>query len=395
MTAHHNMGPSSASRWLACTASPKAIQDAGAGSSAGFAAAEGTVAHLVTEWLRTGEIRHAEEVVGETVAQDGFGIVIDEEMARHASGFCARWAQVPGEAYVEVEVDLDPWHPTGFGTSDHIIVNEEERILHVVDFKYGKGVKVFAEENPQMRLYALGAVNSVGWMHGLDWQKAPEGWEVRMTVDQPRLGHLDTWSEPLTSLLAWGAEYVRPRSVQAQAGEGEFAAGPHCRFCPLSGDCAEQSAHLRQSALADFDRLPPERVYEMTNAQIGALLDEMDDIKRWLASVEAQGKARAMDGNPPVGRDGPYKLVEGRKSRDWAEPDVAEQMLAGLLGDRAYEKKFVSPAKAQKLLPKAEWPGLSNQLVVTKPGAPTLAPATDERQPYTSAEADGFQYLES
>ena len=393
MSRHHRMGPSSASRWLACTASPQAIADAGIEDKAGLAAAEGTVAHLVTEWVRNGEIGHASEALGQVVEQDGFEITIDEEMVEHTTAFVEYVRQFQGTPYVEVEVALDPWHPTGFGTADHAVIDEDRKIIVVIDFKYGKGVKVSADANPQLRLYALGVVGTLGWLHGLDDDVDTSDWTVVTGVHQPRIGNIDAYQESLPDLLHWGTEYVQPRSVAAQAGEGEFVPGEHCRFCPLSGRCAAQTAQLRNETLADFDRLPAEKVYELSDEALGSLLDELPQLQNWLKSIEMQAKARVEAGRPVIGKDGPYKLVAGRGSRDYTDPAEAEAWLVKQIGeDKAFERKLLSPAKAEKLLPK-ELRVSFGELTTKRAGAPTLAPATDARDPLPSADGD-FAKLE-
>ena len=390
MTAHHHMGPSSASRWLACTASPRAIFDAGVEQKAGLPAAEGTVAHLVTEWVRTGVVGHASEVLGEVIEQDGFEITVDEEMVEHATAFCEYCKQFTGTPYVEVKVSLDPWHPSGFGTADHVAIDEERKQIAVIDFKYGKGVKVNATANPQLRIYALGAVGTLGWLHGLDDDF--DGWTVTTAVHQPRIGNIDEWQEPLIDLLHWGTEYVQPRSVAAQNGEGEFVPGEHCRFCPLSGQCAAQAEQIRTEALADFDVVPAEKVYQLSDEQLGRLLDEAPQIRTWLSSIEAQAKARVEAGRTVPGKDGPYKLVAGRGSRQYEDAAAAEGWLVEQLGEKAHQKTLLSPAQAEKLLPK-KLRASFGELIVKRLGAPTLAPATDARDPLPSNDGD-FENIE-
>ena len=336
---HHNMGPSAASRWMECTASVKATE--GMEQEPSRAAAEGTVAHTVTELLRLGRIADARDMEGQVIEQDGFEITVDEEM---------------------------------------------DGVIHVVDFKYGKGVKVDAQRNVQMRLYALGAVHSLGWLYGIDGPKGHK-WTVKTTIYQPRIGHIDTEELPLEELLEWGRTVVRPAAIEAQSDEGRFKAGKHCRFCLLSGSCAEQARHYRQEVLGDFEDLT---AATLSDEQLGELLDEMDMLKKWLTSIEQEAKARAQQGRPPVGSDGPYKLVEGRKRREWTFESDAEFVLKHHLGEQAYEKTLLSPAKAEKALGK----GVDiSDLIRQLPGAPTLVPASDKREPIPSADGD-FDNLE-
>lgn len=379
---HHNMGPSAASRWLQCTASVKATE--GIEQDPSRAAAEGTVAHTVTEMVRLGRVADARDMEGQVIEQDGFQITVDEEMVIHANAFAEFCGQLPGDAYVEEQVSLDPWIPGGFGTADHVAIGDG--IIHVVDFKYGKGVKVEAQGNAQMRMYALGAVHTLGWLHGID---GPDGhpWTVKTTIYQPRIGHFDTEELPLGDLLDWGRTVVHPAAVEAQSGKGRFKAGKHCRFCLLSGSCAEQARHYRQDVLGDFENLDQTTI---TDEQLGKLLDEMDLLKKWLTTIEQEGKARAQQGRPPIGADGPYKLVEGRKRREWTFPSDAEFVLKNHLGDQAFEKTLLSPAKAEKVLGKDV--DISD-LIRQVPGAPTLVPATDKREPLPSADGD-FKAIE-
>jgi len=379
---HHNMGPSAASRWMQCTASVKATE--GMEQAASRAAAEGTVAHTVTELLRLGRIADARDMEGQVVEQEGFQITVDEEMVIHANAFAEFCAKLPGEAHVEEQVSLDPWIPGGFGTTDHVAIGDG--VIHVVDFKYGKGVKVDAWGNAQMRLYALGAVHSLGWLYGID---GPNGhpWTVKTTVYQPRINHIDTEELPLEELLEWGRTVVHPAAIEAQSGKGRFKAGRHCRFCLLSGSCAEQARHYRQDVIGDFEDLD---VVTISDAQLGELMDEADMVRKWLTAIEQEGKARAQQGRPPIGADGPYKLVEGRKRREWTFESDAEFVLKHHLGEQAFEKALLSPAKAEKALGS----GVDiSDLIRQLPGAPTLVPATDKREPLPSADGD-FDNLE-
>lgn len=379
---HHNMGPSAASRWMECTASVKATE--GMEQEPSRAAAEGTVAHTVTELLRLGRIADARDMEGQVIEQDGFQITVDEEMVIHANAFAEFCVKLPGEAHVEEQVSLNPWIPGGFGTADHVAIGDG--VIHVVDFKYGKGVKVDARGNVQMRLYALGAVHSLGWLYGIDGPKGHK-WTVKTTVYQPRIGHIDTEELPLEELLEWGRTVVRPAAIEAQSDEGRFKAGKHCRFCLLSGSCAEQARHYRQEVLGDFEDLT---AATLSDEQLGELLDEMDMLKKWMTSIEQEAKARAQQGRPPVGSDGPYKLVEGRKRREWTFESDAEFVLKHHLGEQAYEKTLLSPAKAEKALGK----GVDiSDLIRQLPGAPTLVPASDKREPIPSADGD-FDNLE-
>lgn len=379
---HHNMGPSAASRWMECTASVKATE--GMEQEPSRAAAEGTVAHTVTELLRLGRIADARDMEGQVIEQDGFQITVDEEMVIHANAFAEFCVKLPGEAHVEEQVSLNPWIPGGFGTADHVAIGDG--VIHVVDFKYGKGVKVDARGNVQMRLYALGAVHSLGWLYGIDGPKGHK-WTVKTTIYQPRIGHIDTEELPLEELLEWGRTVVRPAAIEAQSDEGRFKAGKHCRFCLLSGSCAEQARHYRQEVLGDFEDLT---AATLSDEQLGELLDEMDMLKKWMTSIEQEAKARAQQGRPPVGSDGPYKLVEGRKRREWTFESDAEFVLKHHLGEQAYEKTLLSPAKAEKALGK----GVDiSDLIRQLPGAPTLVPASDKREPIPSADGD-FDNLE-
>ena len=372
--AHHRLGPSASSRWLNCPGSVKAtahIED-----TATEFAAEGSVAHLVTEWVRE-QGKPASHFIGREVEQDGFKFTIDQEMADYCQSFVDFCEAHPGDVFVEVKVSMDPWIPGGFGRADDVRVDQKSKTIYVTDLKYGRGVEVKAKGNSQAKLYALGVYNTLGWMYGVD-----ESWSIVNTIYQPRIGNISQ-DDPISvaDLIQWADEVVAPAAKLAASDGAPFKAGSWCKFCKINGTCSERARLMQEEHLADFAVLKEEAQMgvEMDNEQMGRILDMAGQIRNWLSDVENAAMQRCQAGNPPVGADGAYKIVTGRSSRDWRDPVQAQSVLIDLVGEEnLWVKKMASPAQIEKVVGKKN--ETVAELVETKDGKPTLAPASDKRQ---------------
>ena len=374
--AHHPLGPSASSRWINCPGSVLATQDIEETTSE--FAAEGSVAHLLTEWVRQDGCP-ATTFIGKVVEQDGFTFSIDKDMADYAQAFVDHCENYPGDAYVEVKVSMDPWVPGGFGRADDVRIDAENQTIYVTDLKYGRGVEVKAKNNSQAQLYALGVYNTLGWMYGVD-----DSWSVVNTIYQPRIGNIDS-DEPVSiaELVAWADAIVAPAAQMALSEGAPFKAGSWCTFCKIRGSCTERAAMMQREHLSDFDLLTDdlaitEEQTTMRPDQIGRILDAASEIRSWLDAVEEQAMAMMKDGRAPVGGDGAYKLVAGRSSREWVDADKAAAVLRGIVDpDQLYVKKMITPAQAEKLIGKKN--DVLPELISTKQGKPTLVPASDKR----------------
>lgn len=366
MTAHSKLGASNAHRWLACSGSVNAEKDI-SDSTSPFAE-EGTRAHDLAELALTTS----------DTALDAFA---DQEMAgfvRVYTDYVRQLSAGSDLTLIEQRVDYSPWVPGGFGTADAIILRGNT--LHVVDLKYGRGVQVFADNNPQAMLYALGAYNEIG--HIADIQT------IHISIVQPRLDHISEWEIDLDALLRW-AEWVTQRAEVTQADDAPRSPGEaQCRFCKAKAACKALADHVNAVLMTDFDAMDelvnPDT---MTDAQIAKALEAKPLIDGWLNAVTAHVTDRLEAGNGFPG----FKLVAGRTSRRWDDDDAAKDALTGMIGDDAVVTKVISPAQAEKILGTKRKADIAD-MIITSPGKPTLAPESDKR-PTINASIDDFQVV--
>jgi hypothetical protein len=276
--------------------------------------------------------------------------------------------------FIERRVDFSEWVPGGFGTADTIVMDDDR--IHIVDLKYGKGVAVFAENNPQAMLYALGAYADFMFMGDFK--------TIRISIVQPRLDSISEWEIGVTDLLKFG-ETVRQAAEATEAPKAKRIPGEkQCKFCKAKADCPALMKLTSDTLMADFDQLdeatPPNR---LDDEQMRVALENKHLIEAWLLSVENFAKERLAMGEPFPG----FKLVEGRSVRGWSDDGVAGDILEYHLGETAFTKKMVTPAQAEKLLGKAR-KGLIQDLIVKPPGKPSLAKETDPRPAITATISD-------
>lgn len=375
MTAHAYLSASGAHRWLLCPGAPRL--EAGAERVESEYAAEGTRAH---------EIAHAALSTGRTAAECA-GPDDPDEMPGYVQQYVDFVNALPGHKLYETRVDFSPWVADGFGTADAIAI--KDGIATVVDLKYGKGVPVYAEENPQAMLYALGTVNDLAFLYEID--------TVRVVVFQPRIDNVSEWTVSTAALLQWAESVVRPAAAAAMEPDAPCVPGEkQCRFCDAKSVCAALASWSLDTALGGFGPAAPATDAESVSRVVGALTpDELADaygrvslVETWLKGVKAGVLQRLHDGREVPG----YKLVAGRANRDWVDVGAAERMLKRVLGAaNAYEKKLLSPAKAEKALGvKKDGDKRVNKHVETVPGSPTVATASDPRPAIQINPADGF-----
>ncbi len=264
---------------------------------------------------------------------------------------------------MEVRVDFSDWVPEGFGTCDCLIISDG--VLEVIDFKYGKGVRVEAEGNSQMLLYALGAVALYGDLFDFD--------TIRTTIFQPRISEEPSTDEfHIKDLLVWGDNYVRPQALLADAGGGDYMPSEEaCRWCRGKEQCKARA----EKNLALFDEAPDVNLLNVDEA--ASILEKAKDLKAWLNDLEALVFATLSEGSPV--KD--WKLVEGRSIRQYAdELKVAKALKkAGYKEAIFYEKKLLTITALEKALGKKEVAEVLGELVIKPEGKPTLAPMSDKR----------------
>lgn len=358
---HALLSASGAHRWLACP--PSARLEASLPESTSPAAEQGTVAHALAEWKLRRALHQAPamkpvsdwiDTEMETLTDDYVAFI--QERLREVGKRCA-------DPVVLIEQRLDFSHivPGGFGTGDCVIIAEPT--LQIIDLKYGQGVLVDAEHNPQLMLYALGALNAFGSLYDIS--------EVAVTIYQPRRSNVSTWTISVTDLETWAEETVKPRAVLAAAGAGEFAPGEHCRFCKLAPTCrARAQANL---ALAQHEFAPPP---ELSDAEIADVLTRLPELKAWASDVEAHALSLAVN----QGKTWPgFKLVEGRSIRKYMDEEAVAAAAEAAGVTDIWQQRLKTITALEKQLGKKRFNELFAGLVVKPAGKPSLVPETDKR----------------
>lgn len=359
------MSPSSSERWLNCTPSARLAE--AAGSKTSEYAEEGTTAHELAEyalksWIYGTFYPECDEMpVPDEIAKNKY---FSEEM-RDSVGEYVNF--VVGEfyemqkgplggsvaTYLEEKLDISKYAPDSFGSADVTLLSPS--VLHIVDLKYGKGVKVPAE-SPQFKMYALGAL--VKFNNGSIKY-------VRMSVGQPRLHHYDTIEMSVPDLLEWAAKVLQPKAKLAFEGKGKQVVGGWCQFCPVKATCRAQKDEIAH----DFEEHPDTLV--MTDEEIVDMLGKLDRYKSWLESLNQYAYAEAMKGKKWDG----YKLVEGRTARKIVDPDkVRNILLKEYLEDEVLNISLKGITDLEKLVGKKVFTAKLGKYVKSQPGAPKLVP---------------------
>ena len=369
MNKHALLSASSSHRWLNCPPSARlceTYEDAGSDY-----ALEGTDAHALCEYRLKKMLGQEAEDPTENLSY------FNTEMSDCADGYVEYISELLTEAkktcadplvIVEQRVDYSRFVAEGFGTADCVIIGDGT--LHVVDFKFGRGVKVEAEGNPQMRLYAIGALEIFDALYDID--------TVSMTIYQPRLGNISTDVISKADLYEWAETVVVPTAELAFAGDGEYHCGEWCAFCKAKTDCRERAQANMELARYEFKRPPL-----LTDAEVADILGKIDELISWANDIKSYALEAAVDGKTWPG----YKIVEGRSVRKFTD----ERAVAGTLvaaGYDPYEQKLLSMTELQKMLGKNTFDELLGGLIYKPQGKPTLVPATDKRPEMKTAKAD-------
>lgn len=359
--AHAKLGASKAHRWMTCPASVKL--ESNLPDSASFFAQEGTAAHALAE-----ECLLKQKPPEEFIGAEFEGFTVDEDMANHVAtyvDFCN--SQEGDEAHVELRVDYSQWAEGGFGTADYVSI--ADGVLHVIDLKYGKGIKVNANRNEQLMLYGLGAAHA--FSDKVD--------TVNMTIVQPRLDHIDTYSMRTKDLFKWADDVVKPAAELAMSTDANFnPTKKACHFCKAKPTCRHLAKHNYNLTLGSFENLDEPLVVNTAHLlsveEISNLLPKMDALIGWAQSIQKHALKLLLDGSTLPN----FKLVAGRSQRKWLDVKIAEEQLITLLGDEAYVSKLISPAQAEKAMGKVQLSEIAN-LIHKQEGKPTIAPDTDPR----------------
>ena len=360
--AHALLSASSAARWLTCT--PSAVAATLYPNQDTAFTREGTLAHEVAE----AEARYMLD--GDAPL---WPTTVPAEMVRCAEAYRDYLQELIRDdsavVLLEQRVDFSPWVPDGFGTADCIIIQGSR--MDVVDYKYGQGVEVLAEENPQMKLYGLGALNDFGLVYNVQ--------EVGLHIFQPRMNNVSSWSLPAAELLRWGEVAVAPTAAMAAKGEGRYATGPHCRFCPHAGSCAALAEDCTSLVCVPGTNSKA-AIRSLAPWQVADILAAEPMISAWLKAVKERALSQLLDGEEIPG----FKVVSGRSTRTWADDLEVGRVLeaAGFSREDYTKTETLSPAAMEKAIGKKKVAELLSMHILSNPGAPTVAPASDKRKPF-------------
>lgn len=380
---HALLSPSSASRWLQCT--PSARLEEQFSDNAGDAAAEGTLAHGLGELL----IKYQLKLISKAVFNKEFKAIennkfYDTAMQEHAENYAAFVIERFNEAkshtadavlYLEQKLDMTKYVPEGFGTGDAVII--ANGVLDICDLKYGKGVAVFAENNPQMKLYALGALDEFDFMYDIN--------AVRMTIYQPRIDNISSWMVDVAELRAWAEEELKPKAALAFHGQGAYTAGTHCQFCRAKATCKANADFNLEIAKHEFKA---ERL--LSDEEIADILTRAPMFTTWLNSVLEHALDQAVNHNKKYPG---FKLVEGRSNRAYTDE---EKVAAFLIKEHNYPedliyqpRKILGITAMEKALGKGVFAStLGLKGFITKPpGKPALVPVSDKREEINSVQS--------
>lgn len=373
--AHALLSASGAHRWLVCT--PSAKLEEGFPDTTSEAAKEGTLAHELAElkarhYFYTPDFgkkkytTRANKLKKEDLWKDEMERYTDEYLD-YLKVTALNLNTAPYVA-IEQKLDLGNWIPEGFGTADCVMVYGNT--VHVFDFKYGKGVQVDAEQNPQMLLYALGAYAAYKMLYPIE--------QICMTIVQPRIDHVSEWTCTLEELLSFG-EKVKERAALAIEGKGEYHPDEKaCRFCRAKAQCRARSDFNVKKAF-NIGEMPP----LISAEEAGKRLLELQDIVKYQKDLHEWALSECLAGKDVPG----WKAVEGRSVRDWSNMDAAFDKLIKsemTMEEMLYEKKPLTLAQVEKLIGKKDFQDTVGEFVAKKSGKPTLVKESDKREAITN-----------
>ena len=263
---------------------------------------------------------------------------------------------------IEQKLDFSDYVPEGFGTGDLVVVGNGT--LHVVDLKYGRGVIVSAEKNPQMMLYALGALSLFDMLYDIE--------KVSMAIVQPRVDNFSTWEITVEELLKWAEEELKPKALLASTGGGEFCAGDHCRFCRAKNQCRARA--VKNLELLKYEFQDPAL---LTDEEIAEIIGLADELAKWAGDIYTYATALAIN----EGRewDG-FKLVEGRTRRKFTDEDAVAETAKSVGYTDIFKQSLITITEMEKLMGKKKFNDILGNLVEKPKGKLTLVPETDKRQ---------------
>lgn len=373
---HALLGPSSAHRWLSCT--PSARLEEGLPDTGSSYATEGTLAHRLGELLLRAEYEGTDitEELAEVQADPQYSPAMMEHMEGYVAFVAERYADAKSHCpdprlYVEQRIDVSEYVPDGFGTTDCVII--ADGLMDVIDLKYGAGIPVSAEDNPQMKIYALGCLLAFSLFYEIT--------AIRMTIYQPRLDSISTAIIDRDKLEAWAEQFLKPRAAQAYAGEGPFAPGElTCKWCKAGATCKARAEYQLELAAKDF-----QDAALMDNDEIAEVLERLPGLLAWAKQVKDFAEDAAINhGEKFPG----FKVVEGRANRRYVNEGAIARRLkkAGFATADIYKpKELLGITAMEKLVGAKKLAELVGGLIEKPAGSPTLVPMSDKRPELNTA----------
>lgn len=375
---HAVLSASGAHRWMNCN--PSARLEETVENTTSEYAEEGTLAHALAElklrkyFVETGMAKktYTEEfnkLKKHKLWQNEIDSYTDEYVD-HVKAIAMSFDTNP---YIEIEkkVSFEGYVPEAFGTADTIIINGDR--LYIIDLKYGKGVPVYAENNPQLMLYALGAYLEYSLFYGIK--------DIEMHIIQPRLENISVFSIKTEDLLNWAENEVKPNAERAFAGKGKFRPGEHCRFCKVKGSCRARAENY--FALEELK----EKGALLSNDEKAKALQRGAELDKWLGELKAEIFTAIEKGEEVKG----WKIVQGRSAgRKFTDTDTAVGKLKehGIKEEMLYERSLLTVPKIETLVGKKDFTEWVGDMVVKIPGKPTLVPESDKREAISKRKAE-------
>lgn len=375
--AHSPLGPSSAERWINCPGSVALTRDLPDVDSE--YSIEGTAAHTVLEAVRKGYTIATDGQIAVDLATGRVGRIVTQEMIDGAQYFIDHMAELPGLEFNEIKVRYEGVVENGFGTLDGAKATDDT--LYIRDYKFGKGVMVFAERNAQLMLYAQGFIETFGYLF-------PNITKLDLGIVQPRLDHIDTWECTVEELSEWVHGIAAPAAIEAMGQRNpRVVAGDWCQFCKIKSTCTVRARKQFEAILDDFESVDhsiqaiKDNVQHpgpgMSAEQLAAIVHAAPGIRKWLTDIEGYAFERTASGE----KIGDLKIVEGKSNRAWGNDaeEIGDRLTR--MGIDPWTTSLVSVAVAEKMIGKKEFAANAADLVTKPRGKPTLAIGTDRRPP--------------
>lgn len=376
---HAVLGASSAHRWMNCPGSV-ALNAAVPDKTSSYAQ-EGTLAHLLAENMINYNLgRMTKKEFNKIFAEIKENELYNQEMQECIEGYVNTVWELMNEAkartpdaqlLTEQRLDFSGYVPDGFGTGDVVIVCDG--LVHIIDLKYGKGVEVSAESNPQLMLYGLGALTAYDLLYSVD--------TVKMTIIQPRLDNVSSYEMYAGDLDFWGESVVKPKAAAAMEEDAPCNAGEWCRFCKVKANCRERAE--KNLELAKYEFQDPRL---LSDEEIGSILKRAAEVAEWAGDIKSYAQTEAIEnGKKWAG----WKLVEGKSNRKYKDELAVAKALtdAGYEEAILYERKLLGITAMEKVVGKKNFTKLLGDLVIKPTGAPTLVEESDKRPELKSAES--------